>query len=381
MRIAVDVQPLLGGKLTGVGYYQVNLLKAVMAEDTENEYVLNFFSLRHTQDKIARLRELFGEDVKIKPCRWFSYALLHRLWLILPLPYRWFFRQKAEVSLFFNYYVPPFAEGKVCSVVYDTVVNDMPETMDKRTHRALSLTLKKSIQRCDRVITISEFSRERVMYHYNTPEDKMCVVLCGIDHDEFNTFHSAESTAECKSKFGISGDYLLYLGTLEPRKNISGLIDAYKLLCDKQPDSPKLVIAGGKGWLYDSIFERVKEYGLEDRVIFTGYVSDAEAPLLMSGAKVFCFPSFYEGFGMPPLEAMACGTPAIVSDRSSLPEVVGDAALIVDPDDAQQMAETLQRVLNDDVLRNNLIDEGIAQAGKFTWKKSAEAFINEVIKK
>ena len=101
----------------------------------------------------------------------------------------------------------------------------------------------------------------------------------------------------------------------------------------------------------------------------------------MSGAKVFCFPSFYEGFGMPPLEAMACGTPAIVSDRSSLPEVVGDAALTVDPDDAQQMADTLQRVLNDDVLRNKLIDEGIAQAGKFTWKKSAEAFINEVIKK
>ena len=381
MKIAVDVQPLLGDKLTGVGYYQFNLLKAAISADNENEYVLNFFSLRHTQDKIARLRELFGDGVKIKPCCWLSYSLLHRLWLLFPVPYRWFFPQKADVSLFFNYYVPPFAEGKVCSVVYDTVINDMPETMDKRTRRALGLTLKKSIRRCDRIITISEFSRGRIMKHYNTPEDRICVVPCGIDHDEFNSSCSTEKVEECKSRLGICGDYLLYLGTLEPRKNISGLIEAYKLLCESQPDCPKLVVAGGKGWLYDSIFERVREYGLEDKVIFTGYVSDEEAPLLMSGATVFCFPSFYEGFGMPPLEAMACGTPAMVSDRSSLPEVVGDAALIVDADSPKNMAEAIKRILNDDALRAELSEAGKARAQEFTWKKSAEAFIKEIINK
>lgn len=375
MRLAIDVQPLLGGNRTGIGNYQVDLLKAMMKTAPENEYVLNFFSLRHTQSKIDRLRELFGSDVKIKPCKWFSYALAHRMWLILPIPYKWFFPKKVDATLFFNYYVPPFAGGKVCSVVYDTVVKDMPETMDKRTRTVLNLTLKKSIKRSDKVITISEFSRSRILYHFKVPEDRVSVVCCGIDKTRYYSGRSSEEIEKCLLGLGISGRYILYLGTLEPRKNITGLIDAYKLLSETLTDCPALVIAGGKGWLYDSIFERVKTLGLEDCVKFTGYVSDDDAPALMSGAELFCFPSFYEGFGMPPLEAMACGTPAVVSDSSSLPEVVGDAALTADADSPKEIADAMKRVLTDAELKQSLSKKGMARAEIFTWENSAKELI------
>lgn len=378
MKIAVDVQPLLGGKRTGVGFYQTDLLKAAIKMYPEHKFVLNFFSLRHTEEKIKELRNLFGEDVEIHPCRWFSYSLVHRLWLFLPIPYRWFFHQKADVSLFFNYYVPPHAEGRVASVVYDMVVRDIPESMDSHTRTVLNLTLKKSIQRSDLVITISEYSKSRIMYHFNVPEKKLGVIPCGISRSAFHSGYSAEKIEECKNRLGISGKYIMYLGTLEPRKNITGLIEAYRLLLNELPDCPELVIAGGKGWLYEEIFSLVEKYGLTSKVRFTGYVSDSDAPLLLSGAELFCFPSFYEGFGMPPLEAMACGTPTLVSDRASLPEVVGDAALTVNPELPAEICIVMKRVLTDSTLRTTLSEKGVARAANFTWENSA-AKLNKLI--
>ena len=375
MKIAVDVQPLLGGKRTGIGFYQTDLLKAAMKLAPEHEFVLNFFSLRHTDEKISQLREMFGENVEIRPCKWFSYSLAHRIWLLLPIPYKWFFWQKADASLFFNYYVPPYAEGRVFSVVYDTVVRDMPQTMDKRTRTALELTLRKSIQRSDMVITISEFSKSRIKYHFGVPNDKIGVVYCGIDKSVFKPECPEKRIEECKNRLNISEKYILYLGTLEPRKNISGLIEAYSLLRAGLEDCPCLVIAGGKGWLYDEIFEMVKKLNLQDSVIFTGYVSDEDAPLLMQGAELFCFPSFYEGFGMPPLEAMACGVPTVVSDRASLPEAVGDAALITDPDSPESICGAIKRILTDEALKTSLKQKGVLQADKFTWEASAEVLI------
>lgn len=378
MRIAVDAQPLLDGRKTGIGNYQAALLKKVMAADIDNEYFFTFFSLRHTAEKKRRIREIFGEGAEIHVFRLLSYSLVHFLWTAIPVPHRWFFRKKADISLFFNYYVPPGASGRAFSVVYDTVVRDMPETMDNRTRRVLELTLNSSIERADRIITISEFSKGQIMRHYGTRDDKVTVVPCGIDEDRYHTGYPAQEIMECCKRLGIEGKYMLYLGTLEPRKNISGLIEAFGLLSTGCEDCPKLVVAGGKGWLYDSVFERVKQLGLEDRVLFTGYVSAEDAPLLMSGAELFCFPSFYEGFGMPPLEAMACGTPTVVSDRTSLPEVVGDAALTADPDSPAAICSAMKRVLSEPDLRRALSEKGIARSKQFTWEKSAEA-LNKLI--
>lgn len=378
MRIAVDVQPLICGKRTGIGFYQTDLLKAAIKMFPEYKFILNFFSLRNTEEKIKKLRELFGEDVEIRPCKWFSYSILHRLWLFLPVPYRWFFHQKADASLFFNYYVPPYAEGRVFSVVYDMVVMDLPESMDGRTRTALNLTLKKSIRRSDTVITISEYSKQRIMHHFHVPEKNLGVIPCGIDRAVFHTGCSEEEIEACKKRLGINEKYILYLGTLEPRKNITGLIEAYRLLSDGLPDCPELVIAGGRGWLYEEIFSLVERYDLTDRVHFTGYVSESDVPLLMSGAELFCFPSFYEGFGMPPLEAMACGTPTIVSDRASLPEVVGDAALTVDPELPAEICNAMKKILTDPPLKNLLSQKGVARAAVFTWENSA-AELNKLI--
>ena len=210
-----------------------------------------------------------------------------------------------------------------------------------------------------------------------------------------------------KKKYHILGDYILYLGTLEPRKNIENLIRAYQLCflqgkgidkpeeldnhngyCDNNPEIedkeevtifPKLVIAGKKGWKYESIMELVREFHLEEQVICTGYVANEDVTPLINGASLFAFPSLYEGFGMPPLEAMACGTPVLVSNTSSLPEVVKDAGIQVDCLSTESIAEGMLKVLEDKAFGEELKKKGLSQAKKFSWENSAE-MLNEVYK-
>jgi glycosyltransferase involved in cell wall biosynthesis len=160
---------------------------------------------------------------------------------------------------------------------------------------------------------------------------------------------------------------------LEPRKNIERLVEAYGLARKNHAAFPALVIAGRKGWLYDRIFRCVKDLGLEGQVIFTGYVPDRDKPPLLAGAQCFCFPSLYEGFGMPPLEAMACGTPVLTSNAASLPEVVGDAALTVDPCSVDDMAEAMERICFDTALREELRKKGLERVKQFDWGRLADS--------
>ncbi len=380
MKISADIQSLLLENRTGIGFYQTELMSALFGIDRDNEYTLTYFALKDPEKKRARAMELFGTDKKLEPCRWFSTSLAKKLWLLLPIPYRWFFHSRADVSLFFNFTVPPFAWGKKVVVIYDTVIRDFPETMSFKTKLVLSAELERSIKRADKIVTISEFSKSRIMLHYGVSGDKIAVVPCGIRSDLFNASYSENQVNEAKKRYNITGKYLLYLGTLEPRKNIERLVESYARLRSEKPDCPALVIAGGKGWLYDPIFERVKSLGIEDSVIFTGYVRDEDVPLLMKGAVCFCFPSLYEGFGMPPLEAMACGTPVITSDCSSLPEVVGDAAVTVDPYSTDELYQALKRVTEDPAFRGELSRKGIEQSRKFSWEKSARIFLDTIQK-
>ena len=379
MVVSVAVQDLLYGNKTGIGFYQSEILNALSEIDGDNKYLLDIFSFRNSIPDIERA-ESFLKGGELNICEWFNYGWAKKLWYLIPIPYKIFFPKKSDVSLFFNYFVPPFAHGRSVVMVYDTVVNDMSDTMDARTRFSLQNNLRRSIKRADVVVTISQFSKERIMYHYGVDPDKIRIASCGYREDIFHNNYSSEKIDCTKQKYEITGDYFLYLGTLEPRKNIERLVEAYSSLTNTADNCPKLVIAGGKGWLYDSIFEIVKKYGLESDVIFTGYVEDEEVPLLMNGAMAFCFPSLYEGFGMPPLEAMACGTPVITSNISSLPEVVGDAAVMVDPYSAESICEALHKVLKDEELRKNMSYRGLEQCKKFSWKKSAEIFL-DIIKK
>jgi glycosyltransferase involved in cell wall biosynthesis len=178
---------------------------------------------------------------------------------------------------------------------------------------------------------------------------------------------------EVRRRFGVSRDFLLAVGSLQPRKNLVRLIRAYARLRSEREDfRSQLVIVGRKLWLAGEIFDEVKRQRWADDVILTGYVADEDLPALYRAARAFVYPSLFEGFGLPPLEAMACGTPVVTSDVSSMPEITGDAALLIDPKDEVALANALIEVVNNDRLRAALREKGIAQAKKFTWRDAAE---------
>lgn len=364
MKIAVNIQPALHSGKSGIGYYTDSILSRLIRNYPKDEFILNYFDPGGKKaEDAAKYKE---NNAVCKPCSWLSATLYHLIWTVIPVPYGLFFKDNPDVSLFFNYYLPPFVKGKRVLVVYDMVIKDCPETMSVKTRTMLDLTLGRSVKRADRIITISDFSKSRIMKHYKVPEDKISVVPCGLDKNRFYPVNDDSLIAGVRKKYGIRDSYYLYLGNLEPRKNISRLIEAYSKALALCPKLPRLVLAGIKGWGYDDIFQSVERYGLTDRVIFTGYVEDGDVPLLINGAEAFCFPSLYEGFGLPPLEAMACGVPVIVSNTSSLPEVVGDCGIIVDPYDTDGIATALVRVLEPECA-NRLRSLGLKRAEMFSW--------------
>lgn len=374
MKIAVNIQPMLHSGKSGIGFYEQELLKALFESDRSDSFLLQYFDPKRRQgDPAARFG---GSNVVSEPCKWFSATLYQLLWTVLPIPYRVFFKSRPDVTLFFNYYLPPFVRGKKVLVVYDTVIKDYPGTMSFRTRLMLSLTLKRSIKRADKIITISQFSKGQIIKHFGVAPEDILIIPCAADGRKFCPVpHRDGAREKVCPKYGISGRYYLYLGNLEPRKNITGLVEAYGNALKKCPALPLLAIAGGRGWQYDEIFDRVKSLGLSDRVIFTGYVDDDDVPLLMNGAEAFCFPSLYEGFGMPPLEAMSCGVPVIVSNTSSLPEVTGDCGISVDPHNVGEIADALIR-MTDKKFNEEQRKAGIERAKAFSWEKSAELLKN-----
>ena len=291
----------------------------------------------------------------------------------LPLPYSAFFGKKADVTHFFNYIVPPFVSGKKVVTVHDMVYKAFPETVRGRTKFMLNTGLKKSMKRADIIVTDSEFSKSEILKYCPQHSGKIRVVPCGVDTEKFRPCDDMERISQVKTSLGIEGDYFLYVGTIEPRKNLGRLIFAYNALAKKLPDAPKLVLAGGKGWLCDDIYAKVTELHLENKVIFTKYVPSEDMNPLMCGALAFVFPSIYEGFGMPPLEAMACGVPVLTTGEASLPEVTGDCAVICDAYSPKSIAEGLYRLCRDEKLRLELSRRGLERAKQFTWERSAEA--------
>lgn len=230
----------------------------------------------------------------------------------------------------------------------------------------LRLVTNLSVQKARRVIAVSENTKQDLIRTYHLSPNKIDVIYNGLDEcfqplpkDQVDQFRARHSLPE---------RFLLFVGTLEPRKNVLKLIEAYAQL---PKDRPPLLLVGGKGWLYDEVFALVADRALTDEVRFVGYVPAEDLPWWYNAAEVFVYPSLYEGFGLPPLEAMACGTPVITSEVSSLPEVVGQAALRVDPNDAGMLAQAMERALTDRELQDRLRTAGLAQARAFSWAKTA----------
>lgn len=375
MKIAFYGQPLLSDRKTGIGYYEDGLLRGILKGHPEQEYMADIFTFGEEKKKRQCIRH-YGENIKISECGWISERVFKLLSLVLELPYVLFFRERRDITHFCNYVIPLGVKGKKVVTIHDLAFREHPETVRGRTMVMLKRNLKRSIKRADAIVADSEFTKQEIIKYYKVAPEEVYVVPCGVDTTQYHMKYSREQIECVKKKYSIEGKYFLYLGTLEPRKNLSGLLRAYRKFYDKRrkkgKDIPKLVLAGGKGWMYDGIFHAAEEICLKEYVIFTGYVDEEDKAPLMNGASVFCFPSFYEGFGMPPLEAMACGTPVLTSNNSSLAEVTGEAAVQVNPYDLEEMAARMEELCDDESLCQQLRERGRKHVEKYSWENAVQ---------
>ncbi|MCX6015715.1 MAG: glycosyltransferase family 1 protein [Chloroflexales bacterium] len=251
--------------------------------------------------------------------------------------------------------------------IHDLSAMLFPQTFRRINRMYTRWAIQVSAKRAAHLFTVSEYAKQEMVTHLNVPAERITVTYDACDA-RFRPSTPSELAA-FRQRNGLPERYLFYLGTLEPRKNIPRLLDAYAQIAH-EVDAP-LLIGGGKGWLYEPILAQAERLNLGDKLRFVGYIPQAEQHLWYGAATAFVFPSLYEGFGMPPLEAMACGTPVIVSNASCLPEVTGDAGYQVDPHDVDGWAQAMHQVLGDASLREDLAARGPIQAARFSWQETA----------
>ena len=282
------------------------------------------------------------------------------------------------VSLFHatEHLLPKLTRARSVFTLHDTAYLLFPKYHLLQNRLYLTLMMPRFLARADRIIAVSEATRRDALHFYRLNPEKIVVIPEGVE-PRFQPEPDLARLAAVRRKYALPERFILHVGTIEPRKNLPALLEAYAAIRLQPPaavqaSNLQLVIAGGKGWLDASFFERLRQLGLEEQVVLTGYVADDDLPVLLNAAEVFAFPSVFEGFGLPPLEAMACGVPVICSNASSLPEVVGDAALLLPPTDVRAWVEALGRLLADPELRAELRTRGLARARSFTWETAAQ---------
>jgi glycosyltransferase involved in cell wall biosynthesis len=326
---------------------------------------------RYGQCLAQSLEKLKGE-ITYSPFRWKEkkrrvyLAFMKRLWVP---PIEWVVRKKGDAILFTDFVcLPTLSHTKSFVIVYDLSFIKHPEYVAPGNRKFLERYVPLAIKKADGVITISEAIKIELIETYGVAPEKITVAYPAVDLKIFYP-RGKEEIKSVKSKYHLPENYFLFTGTLEPRKNITAILSAYRSLPETIRDKHALVLAGGKGWLDEAI---QREIASNNNLITPGYVPDTDLPALYSGATAFVFPSFYEGFGIPPLEAMACGAPVVTSNCSSLPEVVGNDAILIDPKDVRALSEAMKKMASDLNLRNNLSERGLNRARLFSWDRSAE---------
>ncbi len=275
-----------------------------------------------------------------------------------------------------DFVLPPTRAPGILTV-HDLSFLRFPECAHPNLRRYLMQVVPRSLRRAARVLADSQAAREDLIALLGVPAEKVAVVYGGVE-ERFSPAPEPALDAELVQRYGLNAPYILSLGTLEPRKNYVRLMRAYERAWEEAGgDFPELVIAGGKGWLYEEIFATHRSLRVREHVHLLGFVEDRLLPALYRRAWLFVYPSLYEGFGLPPLEAMACGCPVACSNASSLPEVAGEAAVMFDPLDEEALVEAMQKGVGDSALRERLRAAGLARAAKFTWQRSAEALVRE----
>lgn len=356
--------------ISGVGRVTEKLISHLAELDRENEYYIFFYD--------PALFKKYSHRWRLNP----------RLYPV-PVPWGIFdpggqwgvpsrIRElKLDIFHSTNYFLPLFLKPEIKAVV---TVHDLiplkfphftPRAWKTRLHPLFRWVLNRSVKRADRVITVSAHTRRDLVADLGLPEDKISVVYNGIDRD-YRPLKEAETRSLIDRRLKFTEPFLLYVGRFDPYKNVVGLIRAFHQFLRGRSDSPRLVLAGHTDPRYPEAAAAVNELQLNSRVIFLDGVAEEELVALYNRARILVLPSLYEGFGLPPLEAMACGTPVIVSDRGSLPEVVGDAGVIIDPEDTEALATAISDLWDSEERRSSLRERGLTRAGEFSWKRTAE---------
>jgi glycosyltransferase involved in cell wall biosynthesis len=362
MKIAIDLRSLSSGTVSGVENYCVNLVESLLRLDRQNQYALFYNALR-----ASRLPDFHYVNSKVAQSR------IPGKILNLALMFNWQKIEKfaGEADWFFMPNLNQFSishKTKLAITVHDLSPVVTPEFYNlKRKVWHHFLNYKKAFERANVLFAVSEYTKNDLIRIFNVDPNKIKVVYPGINHQMFNQNITINRQRHVRNIYSLPGDYILFLNTIEPRKNLAGVISAFEKI--NAPAS--LVIAGRLGWKYKKDFQLINKSKKSAKIRYVGYMPEQDKPALIKMAKVLVYPSFYEGFGFQPLEAMAVGTPVVASHLTSLPEIVGDAGLLCDPYNSNSLASALDQILSNDKFREILIQKGFAQAGKFNWERTA----------
>ena len=369
MRIAIDAHSV-GTGLGGNESYATNLIEALAEIDNSNSYTL-YVTRKEAVERFSN--------------RWPNFTvrstLPHTPLVRIPLTLSAELRRNRVDVLHVQFTAPPVAPCPVVVSIHDLSFEHLPQTFKRRSRMQLRMTVRRSAQRASQIITLSNHTRADIIDTYNiNPAKVTAIPLAAPAH--FAPVTDGKELQRVRQTYSIHGPYMLCVGSIQPRKNLARLLHAYSLLRRDGPEVklPKLVVAGKNAWLFQETLRTIEQLGLKDSVIMTGYVPEADLPALYSGAVCFVYPSYFEGFGLPPLEAMKCGAPVLVGNQTSIPEVVGDAAMLFDPFDVDDISAKIKNVIGDNRLRATLAARGLERARLFDWLQTARDTL-EVYKK
>jgi glycosyltransferase involved in cell wall biosynthesis len=357
VRIAIDIRKIHD---FGIGTYIRNILRQLARLDRETEYLLL------CQGRDTDVATLLGHNFQPFIDRSMPYSAREQFSIPIELA-----RLKADVFHEPHYVLPPLTLCRSVVTIHDCIHLMFPQYLPSRFAHAYARTqMWAAVKRSNRILTVSEASKRDILRFFDVPPEKIDVIYNGID-DRFRDVPAEEEMVRVAERYQLYGDFALYAGNVKPHKNLDRLIEAFHLV-HHDLDHVRLVVIGDEISKSAGLRRAVHRYHLHKHVRFLGYVPDATLAVLYRLAAVFVFPSLYEGFGLPPLEAMASGCPVVTSNVSSLPEVVGDAAVLVDPTDATAIADGIRRVLTEPSIREELRARGLQRAHEFSWERSVQ---------
>lgn len=364
VKILIDLTSL-ADNFSGIERYAACLTHK-MIEDKTNKYILIFKNEIH---------ELFQKCNDYQNVDMFIVKGKNKLiFNQIKLPFE-IYKHRADCYLFLAFPVPILLFKKnMISTIHDICCWDCPETMNGMSKWYFRISHCVALLKCKRIITISEFSKQRIVKKLKFDESKIWLIYCGVDEKFLNYIDSEKDNNRIREKYRLPEKYLLSLSTLEPRKNIGLLIDVYTQLVMNESFDIPLVLAGRKGWKMDDVLSSIGEK-VRNKILFTDFIDDEDLPIVYGNASLFIFPSLYEGFGMPPLEALACGTKVLSSDASSLPEVLGDSAIYFVSENKEDLKEKILIALDK---QNSKKETDVMQINKFAWNNAAKVLMEKL---